>query len=183
MKLTLIAILFLFSTPDEIVNYRKLTREDFKGQPVPGWTGFSTTKIIYGPYRFQGGFEGSDSSVFKRWFKAKAVFIRDKSFMLEKTSWNLEHEQIHFDITELFARKLNTRFQRSFDYTYKQREIPKRLYDSAVAVMNQMHKLFDIESENSENVEGQALWRIRLDAMLRQHPHETTNNYFWEWDK
>lgn len=180
MKLTLIVILFLFSNHDEVVNYRALTWEDFRGKPVPGVGGLSTTKIIYGVHAFHGVDNGKDSIRSLRYFAAKATFDPSKSFMMEQTPRNLEHEQIHFDITELFARKLNNLYEKPFNYTYKQRDIPKRLYDSVVATMREMQRLYEMETNKGQNVEAQALWRIRLDGMLRGYPIATDKRYFFE---
>ena len=102
-----LAILLMAGTssksPDTIYwsKDRKLTWNDFQGQPdynyaevaaltssgIVHFKGCENGKIIY---KVQSYFEKKHS-----WFKPEA-----------KTDHHLKHEQIHFNITELYARKL-----------------------------------------------------------------------------
>lgn len=38
--------------------------------------------------------------------QVQAIFIKSQSFMIKKEERSLRHEQIHFDLTELYARKI-----------------------------------------------------------------------------
>ena len=49
-------------------------------------------------------FRDTDTSRYT--YKVKAVFNRYKSWTLDTTKYILAHEQLHFDIGELYARKL-----------------------------------------------------------------------------
>lgn len=42
-------------------------------------------------------------------FKVMNVFLRNKSWMVKKTPYVLQHEQLHFDISEVYARRIRKR--------------------------------------------------------------------------
>lgn len=184
MKLSILALILFISDPKPEISYRKLTFEDFQGRttrPINGAIAFSTTELRYGASEMHGGWAHLDSTHFRNWMKAKAVFVRTASVLQERKLKYLEHEQIHFDITELHARILNTRFTRYFLCTPTETTKIKGWYDSVSYQMRLMHKAFDTETKHAQDTIMQAVWRSKIDDALKRYPQETSNNYFFEF--
>ncbi len=103
----LILLLTLSSTndnPADIIYWsakQQLTWQDFKGIPAYQYKDISAITSS-GIVHYKGCDEGKIN------FKVRAYFEKQHSWVKEEalTAHHLEHEQIHFDITELYARKL-----------------------------------------------------------------------------
>jgi predicted secreted Zn-dependent protease len=96
-------------------------------------------------------------------------FSKSKSWVLHKTDHILAHEQGHFDIAEVFARKLNKQMS-SYVFnknTYKTelRNIYQGILDEKEALQNQ----YDAETNHSINKEKQAEWLIKIQTMLEEY--------------
>ena len=93
----------------------------------------------------------------------------------KKTSWVkdtveqivLEHEQIHFDIAELYARKIRERFQ-SFRGT--QCSVSDIYYqvDSLLDAADRYQELFDRDTFYGRSSRIQERWRDQMDTELKQ---------------
>lgn len=139
---------------------RKLTWNDFK--EVKKDTIFtdlaeSYTEIKMIPYLFK-------PNVYS--YKVFACFHKNKSFTNNTSDYLLNHEQLHFDITELFARKIRKEIQIQeskssyVDYLsiYKKEHKAYRLYQN----------LYDAETFHSTNFEKQKKWEISIDNQLEE---------------
>ncbi|TPG38197.1 DUF922 domain-containing protein [Flavobacterium pectinovorum] len=126
---------------DEILwdKNRKLTWEDFKGMPdgsdsliVAGTT--STIK-----------FEYSTTKNMITNYKLVSIFIKSKSWSITNSIQLLAHEQLHFDITELYARKI----RKSFDSLRIKKNYDKEnytlIYNSNILKSQDLNKLYDSE--------------------------------------
>ena len=95
-------LLILSHLEEEYVKWqenRRLTWEDFKAAPLKlGNTAAMTTTHLGFAYNVTNG---------KVSYKIDCRFEKNKSWGLVKNDWILKHEQGHFDIAEIFARKLN----------------------------------------------------------------------------
>ncbi len=79
----------------------------------------------------------------------------------------LAHEQAHFDISELHARKL----RKAMDVYKPGRSIRNDLriiYNDIEAKRVKMQKLYDAESEHSQNEQGELKWQTFIIAELKR---------------
>ena len=85
---------------------RPLTWDDFKGK-MPHKSRFAAATASFIHYKLDRYSEDSID------VKVYCLFIAKKSWKRSKnpTSYLLKHEQLHFDITELYTRKLRQSFQ------------------------------------------------------------------------
>ncbi|MBD0288581.1 MAG: DUF922 domain-containing protein [Flavisolibacter sp.] len=95
-------------------------------------------------------------------------FSKLKSWGLVKTPYILAHEQGHFDITELFARKL---YQAMANYpinvyTYKQ-DI-NDIYNRIVAEKEAFQAAYDGQTDHSRNKLVQIEWLKRIHQLLEE---------------
>lgn len=111
--------------------------------------------LIYNPMKIHNNHKYSyDYYVF-------SVFNRYKSFMVNKNKAILEHEQLHFDIAELIARKLRKHISLK-DRTKKYYKIANNYVDS----LNTYNYKFDIETTYGNNIEQQKKWKEKIKLEL-----------------
>ncbi|NNK81847.1 MAG: DUF922 domain-containing protein [Flavobacteriaceae bacterium] len=70
----------------------------------------------------------------------------------------LEHERLHFDITELFARKMRKRIESSYLTKNIDQEI-NRIYGETRLALSEMQKQYDSETSHSQRLENQLKWQ------------------------
>lgn len=86
-------------------------------------------------------------------------FLRNKSWIRKGDSM-LQHEQGHFDIGELFARKLKIAFAASGGRDYKS------IFNRIKKEKHEMSLLYDKETEFSKNKEEQRIWNNKISREL-----------------
>jgi hypothetical protein len=93
-------------------------------------------------------------------------FSKIKSWGLVKTPYILAHEQAHFDITEIFARKLHKALMEyEFDQSTYKRDI-NAIYQHIVAEKEALQAAYDRETDHSRNKRLQYEWLDRIDNIL-----------------
>ena len=161
-----------------VIRYRTLTRDDFQSTTPPnegkGIPRHASAALV-GAVRVSPQSDwlvtqmktGSDST----WFEARARNLRFEAIMDPRTSWwneeldsastayVLEHEQIHFAIFELEARRLNVRIP----------EIAARLRSIAPTI-DEARRAADARLE-----EERRAWDRKLEERQNQFERETAN--------
>lgn len=158
--------LFLFLTPalpqESTIDWspsRKLTWDDFRGTP-PRNTG--NAALTHSGLSFDIGFGSNGFSYF-----ISCRFDKTRSWGRVKTDHVLQHEQAHFDITEIHARKLHRAFK---NYRYDENTVEKEineLYEKIIQDHHAMQVLYDSETEHSLNGKAQAAWLKKISAELK----------------
>lgn len=95
-------------------------------------------------------------------FRKKASWVRDTTEQIV-----LEHERIHFDIAELYARKMRKKFQSFRDAQYAVSDIYYQV-DSLLDAVDQCQEQFDRDTFFGRSSRIQEQWRDRVDAELEQ---------------
>jgi hypothetical protein len=96
------------------------------------------------------------------------IFIRPKSWVVisdDDSLW-LVHEQVNFDIAELFARKLRKTFS---EYKYRPTTVHEdldSLYDVNHAQMNEMYKSYEKETNHGTDPSGQSIWNAKIKSEM-----------------
>jgi hypothetical protein len=139
---------------------RVVSWEDFQSTPLRGTEAVASTSTSLGlAYQLK---EGELS------YEITCNFSKMKSWGLMRTDYILAHEQGHFDITEILARKL---YQQLSAYTFNKRTYKQdlaRIYNAVVAEKEQMQELYDHETDHSRNKAVQAQWLDRIERMLEE---------------
>lgn len=165
--LVLVCIAFIsFRSDDDVIIWsadRPLTWHDFKGKPEPRFAAATTSYDILKTVTKKGA---SSSEI-----KIAAVFFKKSSW--KKVQWInddvLAHEQKHFDIVELFARKLRkavtlSKFKSHADLETKL----NALYDSNDKEMDAYQDLYDEETDGSMNGDQQRAWQKKILKELKE---------------
>jgi len=98
-------------------------------------------------------------------FDIECKFQKSRSWMRIKTDYILKHEQGHFDIAEIFARKLNKEITLYLAKNKRHEELNK-IYTKVMNEKRDTQQLYDSETNHSINKTQQASWNKKIEEML-----------------
>ncbi|MEM9143660.1 MAG: DUF922 domain-containing protein [Bacteroidota bacterium] len=169
---TVVGCLFLFATTlwgqEEMIPWspdRKLKWSDFKGKPfTTEWAAATTASGI--------SYEFSTSGTLKEMvvhFKVSTDFYPQKSWYRPELVNDviLAHEQLHFDISELFARKMRKQLRETV-FTRNIKEEVKEIYKQILKELSAFQNNYDHQTNFSRNTEKQLLWNKKIAEALRE---------------
>jgi hypothetical protein len=146
---------------EELLNWntgKKLVWEDYKSRPDSKSDAAASTATYLGI-----NYSVSGNSVS---YKISCSFSKDRSWGRYKTEYILSHEQGHFDITEIFARKLNKRISEYKFDSVKYKTDLQKIYQDILDEKEQFQNQYDDETDFSRNKDKQAEWLIKISKML-----------------
>ena len=136
----------------------KLNWADYKASPDFGSGAAATTTTYLGiEYNI-------DKSGFT--YRISCRFSKNKSWGLHKTDYILSHEQGHFDIAEIFARKLHKEMS---EYRFNSKTFQKdlqRIYENLMTEKENMQNEYDRETNHSINKVRQKEWLEKISQLL-----------------
>ena len=142
---------------------RKLSWEDFKAD-TPSETADAALTTTYVGFSYSK--TGSRIN-----YNIECKFQKSRSWGRVKTDYILKHEQGHFDIAEIFSRKLNKEIK---EYLAKSRnhEGLNPIYSKLMSEKREMQEEYDSETNHSINKSKQAEWNEKIEEMLIElDPH------------
>lgn len=140
---------------------RKLSWNDFKA-PVPAdrrGASASTATSLHFSYSVKGG---------NITYELNSYFNPAKSWVKDKTDLILGHEQGHFDIAEIYIRKL---YQAVKQYTFNKKTYKtdlRDIYQRIVKEKDSFQNEYDAATHHSINVEQQKIWEAKIKATLKE---------------
>lgn len=145
---------------------QKLTWEDFRGKPIPSASFVASTNT---GINFQYSYSLKNDEVTVE-YSVASFFYPDKSwFQPGKVNQHiLNHEQAHFDISELHARmlrknlagkKFSKRIKSEIEGIYKQIEQKRRA----------MQVKFDAETDHSRNEAKEIIWEKQIAKQIANY--------------
>ncbi len=139
---------------------RKLTWSDYKASPNPKSDAAATTSTSLSiDYHIS-------SSQFS--YTIKSWFSRSRSWGRHKTDYILSHEQGHFDIAEIYARKLHQRMSAyQFNKNNYQKEL-NRIYNEVADEKAAIQRQYDRETRHSIDEVKQAEWLKKISQILEE---------------
>jgi len=158
------SVLFAQSNNEELLDWsatRKLTWADYKSKPNPDSDAAASTTTYLGiSYNIS-------SRSFS--YKIESRFSKTRSWGLHKTEYILSHEQGHFDIAEIFARKLHKKMS---EYKFNRKTYQKdlnKIYDEVTKEKTEMQNNYDLETNHSIRKKIQAEWLKKIASMLEEY--------------
>jgi Holliday junction resolvase RusA-like endonuclease len=137
---------------------RKLVWDDFKAAPLQMGNVAALTSTHLGfSYKMSDG---------KVSYFIECQFEKNKSWGLVKNDNVLRHEQGHFDIAEMFARKL---YKELSAYQFNRNTFQKDLdniYKKIVDEKTKYQQLYDDETNYSQDKNNQEEWLKKIEAEL-----------------
>ncbi len=144
---------------------RKLTWGDFKGKPdLENYP--NALAITNSGFGYESGIQ---------LFKQGRIFIQSnfntlKSWVLPegKTDYILNHEQIHFDITEIYSRKLRKELSDA-KVTAENPLAAKRIFDKVFKELTKRQETYDNETKHGSKIETQKNWKAIVEIELAKY--------------
>jgi hypothetical protein len=149
---------------DELIYWasgHKLTWDDYKGS-TDAASGAAASTATYLGIDYNFGPQGFT-------YKITCSFSKTRSWGLHKNDHILGHEQGHFDIAEVFARKLNKNMK-SYKFnpdTYK--TDLQKIYQDILDEKEKIQDLYDEETDHSIIMDKQAEWLKKIDQLLNEY--------------
>ncbi|MFZ1858030.1 MAG: DUF922 domain-containing protein [Chitinophagaceae bacterium] len=158
------SVLFSQSSNEEVLEWdpsRKLSWADYKARPNPDSDAAASTTTYL----------GINYNITSRSFSYKIYsrFSKTRSWGLHKTAYILSHEQGHFDIAEIFARKLHKKMS---EYEFNKKTYNKdldKIYRDVTKEKEDTQNQYDKETNHSINKTEQLLWLKKIAAMLEEY--------------
>ena len=156
--------MFSQSSNEEVLEWdpsRKLSWADYKARPNPDSDAAASTTTYL----------GINYNITSRSFSYKIYsrFSKTRSWGLHKTAYILSHEQGHFDIAEIFARKLHKKMS---EYEFNKKTYNKdleKIYRDVTKEKEDTQNQYDKETNHSINKTEQLLWLKKIAAMLEEY--------------
>jgi hypothetical protein len=171
-KTSLILLLSLLAIPaifgqdkdEELISWKegeRLTWKDYKARPESG-SGAAASTATYLSISYNITSNGFG-------YKILSQFSKTKSWGLYKTDYILSHEQGHFDIAEIFARKLNKEMSLyQFNKHTYQKDLQK-IYNSILEEKEEMQNEYDRQTRHSVDKDQQASWLQYIKNQLTEY--------------
>jgi hypothetical protein len=139
---------------------RPLLWSDFKASPNPA---AEAVAITASGLTFAYSISESERGVSSFKAEVSAHFYPDRSWvqMEQATDHVLVHERLHFDITELYARKL----RKALSSLTVNRQIAaqlKQTHDRINGELDRMQNAYDFETNHSINIAAQERWEQKV---------------------
>lgn len=141
----------------------RLHWKDFKGEVPLGASAAATTASGIS-YQFSTHYEGNRMMVD---YEVNAFFYPEKSWYKPKicNDVTLIHEQLHFDISELFARKMSREMSKNH-FTKDIKAEVRKIYRRTLRELNDFQNKYDNETDYSRNIEQQNVWIDKIRRAL-----------------
>jgi len=142
--------------PSPLVPWRSLTWSDFRGKPTTGNAAFTKTIININTRQ--------NDSLYNH--TIECWFVPDESFTRVRRGDILQHEQLHFDITELYARQIR-QLATSYQNCTEEKEADfERQADALLAEWKAAQVKYDLETDHSKITEAQERWEKEIKHKL-----------------
>jgi hypothetical protein len=161
-------IFFIFNDSSTLSwnhDYR-LEWSDFKGVPTQGTT---TVAVTASGISFSFSTRTTSTRLLSYNYSVKAQFYSEQSWYIkERATPNiLNHERLHFDITELFARKFRQRIE-STNFTMDINAQMEAIHKGIQEELKTMQHRYDAETSNSQDVQIQNEWQTKIIVQLNE---------------
>lgn len=142
----------------------KLRWTDFKGE-VPARAKAAATTASGISYRFSTRSEFGEMVVY---FEVQSFFYPTKSWFRPEVcnDITLLHEQLHFDISEVFARKMDKEMSET-KFTQNIKKEVREIYKRTLKELDDFQRNYDKETDFSRNLEKQKLWQKQIVGLLK----------------
>ena len=155
-----------YGQKDELVLWtpgKKLTWSDFKGKPakISNAAAITASGITYS-FSAQGTKDRMELN-----FKVETHFYPNKSWYKPKLAnpMILSHEQLHFDISEVYARKLRYILAKT-TFTSNAKFEVKEIYKNILRELNDFQNQYDSETNFSRDTVQQLVWNEKIKKAL-----------------
>ena len=143
----------------------RLSWDDFKGAASQGSAAAATTASGIS-YDFSTYYEDNELKID---FRVFTYFYPTQSWYRPKISneVTLAHEQLHFDITEVYARKMRKQLATT-KFSDNAKEEVRKIYKVTLRQLNDFQNKYDSETNYSRNLPVQKRWLTEIEKALQE---------------
>jgi hypothetical protein len=168
----LVIITFIYQDRSDSIVWHpdlELQWSNFKGNPKPSDKAVALTAS---GITFALSTKKTDTQLIDFTYQIQAVFYPEKSWYVNRPLSDivLDHERLHFDITELFARKFKKQISES-QFTINISAEIKDIYDSINEELDDMQRRYDLETNHSQNIKKQKEWEQLVALEIHRLSH------------
>ncbi len=144
----------------------RLEWSDFNGSPKEQT---SVVAVTASGITFSFSTKTTETKLIDFSYLVKAQFYPEQSWCIKEraTSNILNHERLHFDITELFARKFRQRIEANM-FTLDINNQMEAIHNAINTELETMQNTYDAETSNSQNIEKQKEWQTKIILQLNK---------------
>jgi hypothetical protein len=136
-----------------------LTKDDFKSKSKGAALGFTASGIFLYPSENGGALV----------FYVEAIFMKSKSYITKYSDYVLKHEQLHFDVCELYARKLRQKISETdFKKVRNVQQIIQNMYTRNMQEFSKEQEKYDKDTEHGLNAAKQQVWVDDIHKRLKK---------------
>lgn len=154
---TAFIISLLFLTASKMYEYRPLEWSDFKGEPGK--------QIAHLESEISVSWEnvkGKDDSLFN--FEVWPTFLPHESYTRTSDLYILSHENLHWDITKIYAHKLEKQLKSVISCNNALYEAVKK---TTIDEWTAEEERYDLETAHSQNHTAQVQWQERINREMK----------------
>lgn len=163
-----VPIVIFFSFFNSIDSYSQIqwdsslsiTWSNFKGKPLNRMSEFKATTLSFVESEY-----GSHDTCF--FYNVRTLFDEIKSWYVDTTNELLEHERGHFNISEIYARKIRKFLKINLRKGVPDDEIRKGI-DELLKLKVKYQDLYDKETNYSQNLFKQKCWELKIAKQLKE---------------
>ena len=143
---------------------RPLNWSDFEDKPI---SNSSAAALTASGITFSYSIEKEEDEIVDFRTEVTCLFYPEKSWVKLNLAndYILKHEQLHFNITELHARKFRKAIS-ELKVSSKLKNKLNNLYDTINKASSEMQKRYDAETNHSINKEEQEKWHLYITSEL-----------------
>jgi hypothetical protein len=156
-------------TNDTIIPWNKsykLKWEDFRGELNPNVFAYAVTSYKIDIIPEHVSVDAHDNILNYQDLDVRANFYKNQSWTVSKDLELLNHEQLHFDIAELYARKIRDRFSELKALKEKRFSMYWNAYSKLWNACRQLQKNYDLETNHGAKKSENDKWVAKINALL-----------------
>jgi hypothetical protein len=156
-----VALLSFVNPKDDLISWgsRSIEWSDFKARPN---TSFKTVALTASTITLNSKYDANNNLI----IVIENFFITNKSWTSTSDSIVLEHERRHFDLSEVYARKIRKALKEKKFNVKKLNEEVNAVFVKYNKDLGNQQKLYDSETNHSINKTMQKQWSARIEAEL-----------------
>lgn len=141
-------------------NNERLVYDDFKSEQDTTFLTYNLPPNAVAATKIKLCFSNNDPGIIE--FQVINKLLKNKSWMVSKSGYALNHEQIHFDISEIFSRKIREKLTALTSINEKDINTYQTAFSTLLQERINYQQLYDDETHHGILVNKQTLWNSRI---------------------
>ena len=146
-----------------------LAWSDFQGKPNTDVIAFAETSYAIEIIPPEVKVDENNRVLNFRQLSVKAYFLKDRSWVFKEKDELLKHERLHFDIAELFARKMRKAFQQLQKEGNADFDAYQNVYKQYWRECAKMQRQYDHETSHGRKYKINDQWEVKVERFIQDY--------------